>query len=279
MLASADFSDDGLRLTASHPIHYGFAVAEAIPLPAPRTSVRDGFAIAAVVTSAASHLLLYRLSAFLAGHSAARARAVLRHWSVRTCRWLRLPLAVHGTAPAGPCVYIANHRSYLDIPVLASALGATFMSRADVARWWIVGPTARFIDAVFVDRDALAGRVRAARMLARRARAGSSIIVFPEGTTGGDRLPRPFRPGAFRLFHRLDVPVVPVTIRYGDRRAYWTEEVGLGIHLRTRVLAGPPIAAAVHIGGVERAHSNGESLARAVYQAVCDPIERFGELA
>jgi 1-acyl-sn-glycerol-3-phosphate acyltransferase len=253
-------------------------VADPTSLPGARHPARDALAIAAVVTSAASHLLLYRLSALVAGHSPARALRVLRHWSGRTCRWLRLELAVEGTAASEPCVYVANHRSYLDIPVLASALGASFMSRADVARWWIVGPTARFIGSIFVEREEVGARVRAARELARRASA-ASVVLFAEGTTTGERLPRPFRPGAFRLLHRLGVPVVPVTIRYGDRRAYWTEDLGVGAHLRRHVLAGPPLAAAVHIGSVERRHADAESLAHATYRAVCAPIERFGELA
>src|SRR2546422_870520 len=101
------------------------------------------------------------------------------------------------------------------------------------------------------------------------------------GRPGGERLPGPFHPGLFRLLHRLAVPVVPVTIRYGDRRAYWTDETPLVSHLWTGVLAGESLPAAVHLGAAldPRAESDGESLARAAYRAVSRPIEDLGELS
>ena len=153
------------------------------------------------------------------------------------------------------------------------------MSRADVAGWWIVGAAAKLVGSVFVERDDPRGRVRAARGLARRL-ASASVIVFPEGKTGARRLPGPFHPGLFRLLHRLGVPVVPVTIRYGDRRAYWTDDSRLVSHLWTRVLAGPSLPVAVHVGTAldPRAEADGESLARAAYHAVCRPIEDLDEL-
>ncbi|TMA70679.1 MAG: 1-acyl-sn-glycerol-3-phosphate acyltransferase [Deltaproteobacteria bacterium] len=235
--------------------------------------------LAAAVASALVHLIAYRASALVWGASPSRALAFLRHWSVRAWRWLDLEVRAEGIPAPGPCVYVANHRGYLDVPLLAGVLGASFMSRADVAGWWIVGAAAKLVGSVFVERDDPHGRVRAARGLARRLASGS-VIVFPEGKTGARRLPGPFHPGLFRLLHRLGVPVVPVTIRYGDRRAYWTDDSRLVSHLWTRVLAGPSLPVAVHVGTAldPRAEADGESLARAAYHAVCRPIEDLDEL-
>jgi 1-acyl-sn-glycerol-3-phosphate acyltransferase len=235
--------------------------------------------LAAAVASALVHLIAYRASALVWGASPSRALAFLRHWSVRAWRWLDLEVRAEGITSPGPCVYVANHRGYLDVPLLAGVLGASFMSRADVAGWWIVGAAAKLVGSVFVERDDPRGRVRAARGLARRLASGS-VIVFPEGKTGAQRLPGPFHPGLFRLLHRLGVPVVPVTIRYGDRRAYWTDDTGLVSHLWTCVLAGPSLPVAVHVGTAldPRAEADGESLARTTYRAVCRPIEDLDEL-
>ena len=235
--------------------------------------------LAVVVASALVHLMAYRASAVVWGASPSRALAFLRHWSVRAWWWLGLEVRAEGTTSPAPCVYVANHRGYLDVPLLAGVLGASFMSRADVAGWWIVGAAATLVGSVFVERDDPRGRVRAARGLARRLASGS-VIVFPEGKTGAQRLPGPFHPGLFRLLHRLGVPVVPVTLRYGDRRAYWTDDTELVSHLWTRVLAGPSLPVAVHVGAAldPRAEADGETLARAAYRAVCRPIEDLGEL-
>jgi 1-acyl-sn-glycerol-3-phosphate acyltransferase len=235
---------------------------------------------AALVVTAAWSLWSYQAWARVRGPAPARAVGMLQRWSRRAWRSLRLDVRVEGRPSSTPCVYVANHRSYLDIPLLAGVLGTSFMSRADIASWPIVGAAARATGAVFVERNDLGGRIRAARTLTRRLRTGS-LVVFPEGTTTGERLPGVFNPGLFRLLHRLGAPVIPVTIRYAHPRAYWIDDVTLSAHLLTRVFGPSPLTVAVHIGERldARAHTDGASLARAAYAAVCRPIEELGELA
>jgi lyso-ornithine lipid O-acyltransferase len=234
---------------------------------------------AALMASAVCHLSAYQLSERLWGPSPARALRILRHWSRKACAWLRVDIRVHGQPALGSCVYVSNHRSYLDIPVLASVLGPSFMSRADIATWPVVGAAARAVGVVLVDRDSLNGRVRAARYLARRVKT-ANVVVFPEGTTRGERLPGPFHSGLFRLLHRLGTTVVPVTIRYSDRRAYWVDDITMSQHLRRQVFNGHRLKGEVHIGQplVPSEHSDAENFARAVHQTVCGPIEEFGEV-
>jgi 1-acyl-sn-glycerol-3-phosphate acyltransferase len=241
-------------------------------LAAVRASISAGVLLAAGFAG----LGYYRLGAQLRGPSAERAAGMLQRWYQWAWPWLRLHVSVQGAPPPCPCVYVANHRSYLDIAVLSGVLGGTFLSRADVADWPLVGPVARAIDAVLVARDDPRDRARAARALIRRVRT-LSVIVFPEGTTTGERLPGAFEPGLFRLLRRLDAPVIPVTIRYSDRRAYWIDDVTVGQHLRGCVLAGSPLAVAVHIGQPVSG-SDADELARAVRAAIGGPIEEFGEL-
>jgi 1-acyl-sn-glycerol-3-phosphate acyltransferase len=235
---------------------------------------------AALVATAAWDLWRYQAWARVRGPAPERAVGILQRWSRRAWRLLRLDVRVEGRPSVAPCVYVANHRSYLDIPLLGGVLGTSFMSRADIASWPIVGAAARVTGAIFVDRDDLHGRIRAARALARRLRGGS-LVVFPEGTTTGARLPGAFNPGLFRLLHRLRAPVVPVTIRYAHPRAYWTDDVALRLHLLTRVFGPSRLTAAVHIGEPLEpgAHADGAGFARAAYAAVCRPIEELGELA
>jgi 1-acyl-sn-glycerol-3-phosphate acyltransferase len=252
-------------------------------------STRDGSAYAllppavrtaALVGTAATTLWRYRVRARLVGASEAEASRVLQRWSRRAWDWLGLDVRVRGRMPEGSCIYVANHRSYLDIPVLAGAFGPAFMSRADVASWPVVGGAAREIGSVFVDRDDATSRIRAAFALRRRLRHGS-VAVFPEGTTCGTPLPGPFHPGLFLFLHRAGLPVHPITVRYGDRRAYWTDDVSLGHHLRAQVLVGPRISVVVHVGPAidTTVHRGGDDLARAAWAAIARPIEELGELA
>ncbi len=233
-----------------------------------------------LVTSATCELWLYRLSALVRGQSAQRAVRVLQQWSRRSWRWLCLDVRVHGAPSTTPRIYVSNHRSYLDIPVLSGVLGTSFMSRADVATWPLVGAAAKAVGTVFVNREDPYARAHAARRLMRHV-GKLNVVVFPEGTTTRERFPGPFHSGFFDLARRLKTAIVPVTIRYGNRRAYWTDDITLPHHLLTRVLTMPPLAVAVHIGReVEsRDFGDGETLARAVHDTVCNPIAEFGELA
>ncbi|MGH7786585.1 MAG: hypothetical protein ACRERC_06945, partial [Candidatus Binatia bacterium] len=115
--------------------------------------------------------------------------------------------------------------------------------------------------------------------LLRRLRE-CGVVVFAEGTTGAAPLPAPFADGLFRLLHRGGVPLVPVTIRYGARRAYWTDARGIAEHLRT-VLAPRGLDASVHIGVAIAPTTcrDAAALGAALYTAVSAPILAHGELA
>jgi len=226
-----------------------------------------------------SRLALYQVADRFRSPSPERARATLQWWAQWACRWWRLQVTITGTPLTEPCVYVANHRTYLDVPVLAGVLPASFLSRADVARWPLVGTIARLTDTVLVERHDTTDRLRAARTLLGRMQS-SSVVVFPEATTTGERLPAPFRSGIFRLVQWRTAPIVPVTLRYSDRRAYWTDDITIGQHVTKRVLSGPPLAVQVHIGSPLHARDfvGVDALAAATYTAVCRPIELHGEL-
>lgn len=233
---------------------------------------------ATLATSGTGYLLAYRLSARLWGASPQRAVSMLQHWGGFACRRLHLDLERDGMPPPGPYLYVSNHRSYLDILVLARTVGTSFVSRADIIDWPLVGAVAQAIDCVFVDRDDPYGRVRAARAVRRRLAQGN-LVLFPEGTTTGLPLPGPFQPGPFRLAHRLALPIVPVTLRYSDPAAYWVDDVSLWEHLRRWIRRGQRLRTAVHFGRplVTSSAAGPEQLAQAVYEAVCEPIRAHGE--
>ena len=237
--------------------------------------------IAAVASSALGFMGFHRLREALGGASDIRARAHLARWSRLALRGLGVSARRVGLPPEDPCVFVANHRSYLDILVLAGHLGAdaTFLSRHDVGDWPVVGRAARDTGVVFVDRDDPQHRARAAREL-ERALGALSLVVFPEGTTNGDPLPGRFEAGVFRLLARVSLPVVPLTLRYSRREAYWVDDTSVGEHLRTRVARGPTLGVEVRVGEVLRpaAFEHAAGLRSAVHAAVSAPIAEEGEL-
>lgn len=114
-----------------------------------------------------------------------------------------------------PCVFIANHASYLDGIALVAALPRPcgFVAKAEFQR----NPVLRFffahIGSEFVERFDRERGVTDARRLAQQVRDGRAFLYFPEGTF--TRVPGllPFRLGAFAAAAEAGVPIVPIAIR------------------------------------------------------------------
>jgi lyso-ornithine lipid O-acyltransferase len=139
----------------------------------------------------------------------------IRAWTTALLRMFGVGVEVRGEAPSGAgLLVVANHRSTIDIAVLLQTFGGHMVSRADLAKWPLIGAAARKVGTVFVDRaDASSGAnaIRAIRDLLQR---GRTVCLFPEGTTFPDDEVQPFHPGAFAAAARTGACVVPVGIVY-----------------------------------------------------------------
>jgi 1-acyl-sn-glycerol-3-phosphate acyltransferase len=147
--------------------------------------------------------LLYTLSLAVmrAGLRAAGVRVVVR--------------GREGVPANTPCLYMANHQSNLDPPLLAGVqpANAAMMVKESLMRIPVLGFAMRLAHCVPVERS---GRVESAKQSLRAAAAvlqsGLSITIFPEGTRSIDGELLPFKKGPFFLAMQTGVPVVPVTI-------------------------------------------------------------------
>jgi 1-acyl-sn-glycerol-3-phosphate acyltransferase len=98
---------------------------------------------------------------------------------------------VRGAAPArgAPTLVLANHVSWLDIPVMAALTPLSFVAKQEIAGWPLFGRLARLQRCVFLDRTRKAATAEVNAIVARRLTGGDAIVLFPEGTTGdGNRL-------------------------------------------------------------------------------------------
>ncbi len=146
-------------------------------------------------------------------------------------------------------VFVMNHRSGLDVPITLAYVDSAIVSRADLARWPVIGMAARRAGTLFVDRtDKHSGAAVLATMCGALA-SGRGVMIYPEGTTyDGDEL-RPFRPGAFRAAQRTGAEIVPIGIAYeGDATAFGDESfpqhmarVSRARRTRVGLVAGDPI--------------------------------------
>jgi 1-acyl-sn-glycerol-3-phosphate acyltransferase len=141
-----------------------------------------------------------------------------------------LVVRVSGELPREPSLLVSNHVSYLDPLAILSVVPAIPIAKREVADWPVIGGVARAFGVTFVDRRSPWSRIRALRRVHAVLDAGTSVLTFPEGTTTDGTGVLPFHRGCFGIAARLDRPVVPIAIRYDDRRVAWTDQAAFLPH-------------------------------------------------
>jgi 1-acyl-sn-glycerol-3-phosphate acyltransferase len=99
-----------------------------------------------------------------------------------------------GTPPAGAATLVlANHVSWLDIPVIGSLHPLSFIAKSEIEGWPVVGHLARLQQSVFIDRKRRKATAEVNHAVAHRLAKGEAIVLFAEGTTGDGNRILPFR--------------------------------------------------------------------------------------
>ena len=130
-------------------------------------------------------------------------------------RLLRLRYSVDGPPIGrGPALLVSNHVSWADIFVLGSAFRASFVAKADVKGWPVLGWLIGRHGTIFVDRSRPSSAGRQRDTIADRLGAGGSVILFPEGTSSDGRRVLPFKTALFASAGSSGVAVQPVTIQW-----------------------------------------------------------------
>jgi len=148
-----------------------------------------------------------------------RAERLPRFFHGLVMRLVGFKVRVHGDVvpvASGPTLFVSNHSSYVDIPVLGSLIQGCFVAKSEVASWPGIGGLARLQNTVFVERRS--SRAAAHRDILRDyLEDGKSLIVFPEGTSSDGMRTLPFKSTLFSIVEKPlanghKVKIQPVTI-------------------------------------------------------------------
>ncbi|MFI1356093.1 lysophospholipid acyltransferase family protein [Streptomyces sp. NPDC020898] len=118
------------------------------------------------------------------------------------------------TAPAGGLLLVANHISWLDIPLLAAVRPARMLAKAEIRQWPVAGVLTASSGALFIERDRLRALPQTVAKIADALRAGTAVVAFPEGSTWCGKAQGPFHRAVFQAALDAGVPVQPVHIHY-----------------------------------------------------------------
>ncbi|MFE5792556.1 lysophospholipid acyltransferase family protein [Streptomyces sp. NPDC056503] len=197
------------RRCAAHPDPEPPARALFRPAPASRACARLAAGLATVLLGV---VLLPAV-----GPLPAAARHVLvRLWTRAVVRAFGVRLTVTGAPPSGgrAALVVANHVSWLDVPVVAAVLPGRMLAKREVRGWPVLGPLAALGGTLFIDRDGLRRLPGTVRELAGALAAGGRVTVFPEGSTWCGRAGGRFRPALFQAAVNTGSDIQPIRIGY-----------------------------------------------------------------
>jgi len=142
---------------------------------------------------------------------------IARTWARSILFVSRVRVQVRGFSridPSKTYIYMPNHQSNFDIPVLLGCLCVQFrwLAKAELFKIPVLGRGMRGCGYISIDRSNRKSAFQSLWEAARTIRDGSSVLIFPEGTRSRDGRIRPFKKGGFVLAVDSGVPIVPVVI-------------------------------------------------------------------
>ncbi|MFN0120683.1 MAG: lysophospholipid acyltransferase family protein [Blastocatellia bacterium] len=127
----------------------------------------------------------------------------------------RVHLSGHEHLTQGqPYVFVANHQSNLDPPMLMLHLGGNpgVLAKKELFRIPLLGQGFRLAHILPIDRSNRESAIATTRAAADKIRHGISVFAFPEGTRSLDGSIGQFKKGVFHMAIEAGVPVVPVVV-------------------------------------------------------------------
>ena len=171
--------------------------------------------------------------------------------------------------PTGPVILACNHASFLDPPMVGTAVTRTinYLARESLFRFPVFGAYLRALNSVPVDRDGQGAK--GLKMILDRLVKGGGIILFPEGTRSKDGQLQPARSGIGLTVIKSDAPVVPVRI-FGTYEA-WNRRQWFPRPRKIAIRFGKPRDFAELRA---EARTCGKARVKEIYQEVADEIMR-----
>lgn len=146
-------------------------------------------------------------------------RKINRYWARVYFTLIFLPVKIENRAKpkkGKPYIYLANHFSYLDIPMMGFIPGdVQFVGKASIRKAPLFGYYFKQLH-IAVDRDRLKSRAETLRRSNLALDSGTGLVIFPEGGIYTKEPPQmvSFKNGAFKLSLSKQIPIIPVTLSY-----------------------------------------------------------------
>jgi 1-acyl-sn-glycerol-3-phosphate acyltransferase len=138
----------------------------------------------------------------------------LAHWAARIAGAKIKLVGFDKIDPAGTYIFMSNHVSNLDPPVLVPLIPrrTSVLAKKEIWRIPILGKALDLAEIVPVERNNRDAALQSIRRAGEVMRHGINMTIYPEGTRSPDGRLLPFKKGPFHLAAETGFPIVPVTI-------------------------------------------------------------------
>lgn len=114
----------------------------------------------------------------------------------------------------GACLYVANHASWLDIPVLCTVLDPVFkfIAKGELGNVPCIGQQLRGGTHIMIDREDRKSQFLTFKEGLGWLKKGVPVMAFPEGRRSDDGRLIDFKKGIFSMAVKAGVPIVPLSL-------------------------------------------------------------------
>lgn len=146
----------------------------------------------------------------------------IHNWMARLCKILGIRVSVEGAPVKGPALFVSNHISWYDIPVLQSIIPTGFVGKAEIRYWPVVGWMAHRGNTLFIQRGKRDSFIHVLEDMKRRMK-GQNLLIFPEGTTSNGDGVMTFKTRFYEPAIEDGVPIQPIALYYSSPHRSCTE--------------------------------------------------------
>lgn len=144
---------------------------------------------------------------------------VINGWMVGLCKVLGLRIRLTGQPQLqGPTLFVSNHISWHDIPVIQSLVPTGFIAKAEIRRWPIIGWMAYRGKTLFVHRGQHTAFHEIKHGMQQRFSNQQNMLIFPESTVSNGDTVLTFRTRMYEPAIDHNVPIQAIAVYYSNAK-------------------------------------------------------------
>lgn len=135
-----------------------------------------------------------------------------------------------------PVLFVSNHRSYADVPMIYTTCSRTTgivakkeIRKVPILAWWMTNMLC-----LFLDRDDIRKALKTIQTAINNVKEGFCMCIMPEGTRNHEEQMLPFKEGSLKIAEKSGCPIIPVAITNSDGlyelSKPWVKSAKVAIH-------------------------------------------------